>query len=61
MGKTSTEVKNRWKAKNYRTYQLLLRIEDDKKYIDFIDKRRERTGDSLADIIREALDKLMNN
>jgi len=59
MGKTSSEVKNRWMAKVYKRYTLYLRKEDDKEYIDYLDKRRTETGESLAEIIKEALDLLM--
>jgi hypothetical protein len=58
MGKTSSEVKNRWNEKAYRKYNLFLRKEDDKAFIDYIDKRRAE-GYSLADIVKEGLDELM--
>ena len=59
MGKTSSEVKQRWNEKTYRRLTLYLRKEDDKEYIDYLDKRRSETGESLAEIIKEALDLLM--
>ncbi len=58
MGKTSSEVKNRWDAKTYKKYTLLIRKDEDKVYIDYIDERR-KDGESLAEIIKEALDLLM--
>lgn len=58
MSKTSSEVKNRWDAKTYKKYTLLIRKDDDKEYIDFIDARREQ-GESLAEIVKEGLDYLM--
>jgi hypothetical protein len=59
MGKTSSEVKQRWNEKTYRRLTLYLRKEDDKEYIDYLDKRRSETGESLADIVKEGLDELM--
>lgn len=59
MGKTSSEVKQRWNEKTYRRLTLYLRKEDDKEYIEYLDKRRSETGESLAEIIKEALDLLM--
>lgn len=58
MSKTSSEVKNRWKAKTYKGYTLYLRKDDDKEYIDFISERREQ-GETLAEIVKEGLDYLM--
>lgn len=58
MGKTSSEVKQRWNAKTYKRYSLLIRKDEDKAYIDYIDKRRAE-GYSLADIVKEGLDELM--
>lgn len=58
MGKTSSEVKNRWDAKTYKKYTLLIRKDEDKVYIDYIDERR-KDGESLAEIIKEALGLLM--
>ena len=56
MGKTSSEVKNRWDKKTYKRYYLLIRYED-QEYIDYIEKRRKE-GDSLADIVKEGIDSL---
>ena len=60
MGKTSSEVKNRWNAKTYARYSLYLRKEDDKEYIDYLNKRRAETGESLAEIVKEGLDAIMD-
>jgi hypothetical protein len=59
MGKTSSEVKQRWNEKTYRRLTLYLRKEEDKAYIDYLDKRRSESDDSLAVIVKEALDLLM--
>lgn len=59
MSKTSSEVKNRWNEKTYKRLSLFLRKEEDKEYIEYLETRRAETGESLADIIKEALDLLM--
>ena len=58
MSKTSSEVKQRWKDKTYKRMNLYLRKDEDKEYLDFIDKRREQ-GETLAEIVKEGLDYLM--
>ena len=60
MGKTSSEVKQRWKDKTYKRMTLYLRKEDDKEYVDYLNKRRAETGESLADIVKEGLDAIMD-
>lgn len=59
MGKTSSEVKNRWKAKTYKVYQVNLRKDEDKELIDWIEKNREKYG--ISDIFRAGVETLMNN
>lgn len=59
MSKTSSEVKNRWNEKTYKRLSLFLRKEEDKEYIEYLENRRAETGESLADIIKAALDLLM--
>lgn len=59
MSKTSSEVKNRWNEKTYKRLSLFLRKEEDKEYIEYLETRRAETGESLADIIKAALDLLM--
>lgn len=54
MGKTSSAVKNRWDAKTYKRYTLLLRIIEDADLIQAIDARRAN-GETLADIVRSGL------
>ena len=59
MGKTSSEVKERWKAKTYRRYSVNLRKDEDKDLIDWIEKNREKYG--ISDIFRAGVEALMNN
>ena len=58
MGKTSSEVKNRWKAKTYKVYQVNLRKDEDKELIDWIEKNRGKYG--ISNIFREGIKKLMD-
>lgn len=58
MGKTSSEVKERWKAKTYRRYSVNLRKDEDKELIDWIEKNREKYG--ISDIFRAGVEALMN-
>lgn len=51
--KTSTKVKNRWNAKTYNRYVALLRKEDDRELIDFIEKHKGVY--SIGDYIRQGL------
>lgn len=41
---TSSEVKTRWKAKAYKTYQVNLRVEDDAGLIEYIEKNKLELG-----------------
>ena len=51
---TSTEVKNRWKKKAYKLYQVSLRYDSDQLLIEFIENNKERIG--MTQIFREALE-----
>lgn len=59
MGRASTEAKRRWNDKTYRRFNLFLRKEEDKDYIEYLTKRKNE-GESLADIIKEGLDAIMD-
>ena len=52
--RTSTEVKNRWKKKAYKLYQVSLRYDSDQLLIEFIENNKERIG--MTQIFREALE-----
>lgn len=54
---TSTEVKNRWKAKTYKTYAANLRKDEDAAMIEWIEKHRDQYG--ITDIFRAGLEALM--
>lgn len=53
MGKTSSEVKERWKAKAYKRYMIYLRNDSDRKLIDYLEQNKERLG--TTNIFRDAL------
>lgn len=59
MGKTSTEVKSRWMAKNYSRYVISLRYDTDQRLIDFIEENKDTVG--TTQIIREALEEYVRN
>lgn len=54
MGKTSTEVKQRWENKAYAKYLVRLRYDTDKPLIDYLEKNKARLGTS--GIFRDALE-----
>ena len=59
MGKTSSEVKNRYNAKAYKRYTVFLRKGDDEAYIRRIEQAKE-AGVTLREVLIqgvEALDK----
>jgi len=59
MGKTSTEVKQRWIDENYSRYAVSFRKDSDKEIIDYID-RRKKDGLKTSEIFREALERCLN-
>jgi len=42
IGKTSSEVKNRWNAKTYKRYQISLRKDEDSEIIEFVESVKDR-------------------
>lgn len=59
MGKTSTEVKQRWESKAYAKYMVRFRLDTDKRLIDYLEKNKERIG--TTNIFREALEQYIKN
>lgn len=59
MGRTSTEVKQRWIDANYKRYQISLRYDTDKELMDYIEKRKALAG--TTEIFREALEEYVKN
>ena len=56
---TSTEVKNAWKQRNYKQYNVNLKLDDDKEIIDYIEANKERFG--TTEIFRAAMEELIKN
>lgn len=55
---TSTEVKARWNAANYKRYQIYLRVDDDADLIQWIEQQKPDTG--TTELFRAGLEKLKN-
>lgn len=60
MGKTSSEVKNRWNAKTYKRYTLSLRREEDAELISYIDEQATK-GLKVSELVRESLELYRKN
>lgn len=57
---TSSEVKNRWKSANYKTYQINLRFDADQDLIDFVERfKAKNDGMGVSDIFRAGVETLM--
>ena len=59
MGKTSSEVKQRWNEKTYRRYGAYLRKGEDKELIDWIEDNKDKY--SVSDIFRTGVETLMKD
>lgn len=59
MGKTSTEVKQRWESKAYTKYLVRFRNDTDRNLVDYLEKNKERMGTS--NIFRDALEMYIKN
>ena len=56
---TSTEVKNRWKAANYKTYTVNLRIDSDSDLIQYVEQyKASHDGIGITDIFRAGVEAL---
>jgi len=58
---TSTEVKARWNAANYKTYRVNLRYDRDQELIDFVDKFKaaHERDTGVTEIFRAGVEALM--
>lgn len=57
---TSTEVKSRWNAANYKTYRINLRYDTDQALIDFVDKyKADHDGIGITDMFRAGVEQFM--
>lgn len=56
---TSSEVKQRWKQRNYKRYEINFRLDNDQEIIDYIEANKERFG--TTEIFRAAMEALIKN
>ena len=56
---TSSEVKNAWKQRNYKQYNVNLKLDTDKEIIDYIEANKERFG--TTEIFRAVMEMLIKN
>ena len=56
---TSSEVKNAWKQRNYKQYNVNLKLDTDKEIIDYIEANKERFG--TTEVFRAAMEMLIKN
>lgn len=55
---TSSEVKERWKAKTYKRYTVNLRKDEDLELIDFVEAHKEKIG--VTEYFRAEIEKIKN-
>ena len=55
MSKPTSEVKNRWSAKTYKRYTLLLRYDKDAELIEKLEEAKK--GEGIAEYIRKLTEK----
>lgn len=57
---TSTEVKSRWLANNYKSYKVSLRFDTDQELIDFVEQfKAKHDGQGVSDIFRAGITAMM--
>ena len=57
---TSSEVKMRWMAENYKSYKVSLRYDTDQDMIDFVERfKAKNDGMGVSDIFRAGVETLM--
>ena len=60
MGKTSSEIKNRWNAKTYKRYTVNLRKDEDAELIKFVEQEKQKDEKIISRIFRAGAEKLKN-
>ena len=60
MGKTSSEIKNRWNAKTYKRYTVSLRKDEDADLIKFVEQEKQKDEKIISRIFRAGAEKLKN-
>ena len=59
MGKTSTEVKQRWINDNYERYVVSFRVDSDTEIINYI-RSKQNEGAKTSEIFREVFEEYLN-
>lgn len=60
IGKTSSEIKNRWNAKTYKRYTVSLRKDEDADLIKFVEQEKQKDEKIISRIFRAGAEKLKN-
>ena len=60
IGKTSSEIKNRWNAKTYKRYTVNLRKDEDAELIKFVEQEKQKDEKIISRIFRTGAEKLKN-
>ena len=60
IGKTSSEIKNRWNAKTYKRYTVSLRKDEDADLIKFVEQEKQEDEKIISRIFRAGAEKLKN-
>ena len=60
IGKTSSEIKNRWNAKTYKRYTVSLRKDEDANLIKFVEQEKQKDEKIISRIFRAGAEKLKN-
>ena len=60
IGKTSSEIKNRWNAKTYKRYTVSLRKDEDADLIKFVEQEKRKDEKIISRIFRAGAEKLKN-
>ena len=60
IGKTSSEIKNRWNAKTYKRYTVNLRKDEDAELIKFVEQEKQKDEKIISRIFRAGAEKLKN-
>ena len=60
IGKTSSEIKNRWNAKTYKRYTVNLRKDEDADLIKFLEQEKQKDEKIISRIFRTGAEKLKN-
>ena len=61
IGKTSSEIKNRWNAKTYKRYTVNLRKDEDAELIKFVEQEKQKDEKIISRIFRAGAEKLKND